>query len=280
MTRSLIILTTALLAMSCANEESNFTMSDDYIPVVASKSSSQVSETIEDDAVEKSDIEKKIIKDGRLGIRVSDLEPSKIRVDSLVKIHKGYYAQEKLNNTEWESSYKLRIRIPSSHFEKFIAGVESGTGEILYKEVAARDVTSEFIDLDARLENKRNYLERYRDLLKKAKNIKEILEVEEKIRVLEEEIESTTGRLKYLSNQVNFSTLNLEIVKKKEYKYSTEDRAKFLERLKNSLSKGWYGFVDFLLFLIRIWPFWILCPLFVYLLRKYRRRRKQLAEKE
>lgn len=45
--------------------------------------------------------------------------------------------------------------------------------------------------------------------LVKANSIKEILEIEEKICALEEDIESATGRLKYLSDQVDYSTLDL-----------------------------------------------------------------------
>jgi flagellar biosynthesis chaperone FliJ len=129
--------------------------------------------------------------------------------------------------------------------------------------------------LETRLENKRNYLKRYNDLLKQATTIKEILEIEEKIRVLEEEIESTTGRLKYLSDLVDYSTLDLTITKPKDFKYNPGNRDKFSERLKQSLSKGWFGFVDFLLFVIKIWPFWIILILIFYLWRKYRKAKKK-----
>ena len=152
--------------------------------------------------------ESKIIKDGRLGLRVKELEKTKQRVDTLVIKFNGYYANESLNNTDWESSYSLKVRIPGTNFENFISEIEAGDGEILYKEINARDVTDQFIDLETRLDNKRNYLKRYNDLLLKANTVKEILEIEEKIRGLEEEIESTTGRLKYLSNLVDYSTLD------------------------------------------------------------------------
>ena len=131
-------------------------------------------------------IKKKIIKDGRLGLRVKELDNTKFRVDTLIRNYGGYYANESFNNTDWESSFNLKIRIPSSNFEKFITAIESGDGEIDYKEIDARDVTDQFIDLETRLETKRNYLKRYNDLLKLAKSIKEILEIEEKIRGLEE----------------------------------------------------------------------------------------------
>ena len=180
-------------------------------------------------------IKKKIIKDGRLGLKVTELEKTKVRIDTLIKVYGGYYANENFNNTDWESTYSLKIRIPCENFEKFIAEIEIGEGEILFKEIDARDVTDQFIDLETRLENKGNYLKRYNDLLKQATTIKEILEIEEKMRVLEEEIESTTGRLKYLSDLVDYSTLDLTITKPKDFKYNPGNRDKFSERLKQSL---------------------------------------------
>ena len=228
------------------------------------------------DNIEKQEgIKKKIIKDGRLAILVSELEKTKSRIDILVKNSGGYYANESFNNSDWESSFNLKIRVPFTNFEKLINDIETSDGEIQYKEIEARDVTDQFIDLETRLENKRNYLIRYNDLLKQAKNVKEILEIEEKIRGLEEEIESTTGRLKYLSDLVDYSTLDLTISKKKEFKYNPVNRDKFSERIKLSLSKGWYGFVDFLLFVIKIWPFWILVTLSFYFWRKLKKRRNK-----
>ena len=227
------------------------------------------------DKIEKPEVIKKIIKDGRLGLLITELEKAKVHVDTLVKNHDGYYANESFNNTDWESSYSLKIRIPSANFEKFIAEIETGDGEILYKEIDARDVTDQFIDLETRLENKRNYLKRYNDLLIQAKTVKEILEIEEKIRGLEEEIESTTGRLKYLGDLVDYSTLDLTLTKRKDFKYNPINRDKFSEKLKQSLSKGWFGFVDFLLFVIKIWPFWIIFLLMLFFWKKYKKSRKK-----
>jgi hypothetical protein len=109
----------------------------------------------------------------------------------------------------------------------------------------------------------------------KANSIKEILEIEEKIRALEEEIESTTGKLKYLSDLVAYSTLDLTISKQKNFKYHPTKRDKFSEKLKQSLSKGWFGFVDFFLFIINIWPLWIIITLIFYLWKKYKMKIKR-----
>ena len=271
------LLVALLLLMSCNQKQSgnvaDASMEEETM-LVERRSYDESTPPI--DAIAKQEvIKKKIIKDGRLSLRVSDLENSKVRVDTIVQHHGGYYANEKLINTDWETSYHLNIRIPSENFTRFISDIETGDGEILIKEINARDVTDQFIDLETRLENKRNYLKRYNDLLLKANSIKEILEIEEKIRALEEEIESATGQLKYLSDQVDYSTLDLTLTKQKDFKYNPEKRAKFSERFKQSLSKGWFEFVDFVLFIIKIWPFWIIIAVMVYFWRKYRKARKK-----
>lgn len=220
-------------------------------------------------------IKKKIIKDGRIGIQVDNLENSKSRIDTLVRNHGGYYDNESFNNSDWESSNNLKIRIPSANFENFINKIETGEGEIKYKEIDARDVTDQFIDLESRLQNKKNYLNRYSELLAKAQTVKDILEIEEKIRGIEEEIESTTGRIKYLSDLVEHSTLDLTITKQKDFKYNPANRGKFIEKLEQALSKGWYGLVDFTLFFINLWPLWLLLTIILYTWRKFKKNKKK-----
>jgi hypothetical protein len=221
-------------------------------------------------------ITRKIIKDGNMEIRVKNLDQGKIQIDSLVKRFQGYYAEETFNNQDYSHDFSLRIRIPSDKFELFIAQAESAIGDLVFKNVSSRDVTEEFIDLETRLKNKKNYLNRYGDLLKQAKSVKDILEIEEKTRAIEEEIESTEGRLKYLNNQVDYSTLELRITKKNDYNFIPQNQGNFFDRLTFSLVKGWYGLVTFTLFVIRLWPFWIIVSVIYYLVRRILRRRRRL----
>lgn len=277
----IFILITAFLISSCHQNQSDkatyiaddMMMEEEIIPITRQQQNNPPPPPLPPTET-KEVIKKKIIKDGRIGIEVQELEQTKVQVDSLIIRFGGYYANERLNNTDWEISYSLKIRVPCDNFEKLISEIETGSGEIKYKEIDARDVTDQFIDLETRLANKNNYLKKYNDLLKQAKTVKDILEIEEKIRGIEEEIESTTGRLKYLSDLVAYSTLDLEISKPKDYKYQPEKRDNFSKRLKHALSKGWYGFIDFVVFVIKIWPFWIIVGFIIYGWKKYRKSKK------
>jgi hypothetical protein len=218
--------------------------------------------------------DQKIIKNGSLTIRVTDLEKTRSGLDSLVETSGGYLSNEQFYNHGNELGYHLTIRVPSERFEQLIEEIESGQAEVLYKQLDARDVTLEFIDLETRLENKKAYLGRYRELLAQAGSVKDVLEIQDKMRLIEEEIESQTKQLTYLSNQVSFSTLNLNISKQVSYRFVPGQRAGFFERLKQSLYKGWTGFVDFLLFLIRIWPLWLILATLTPLWKRWRKNRR------
>lgn len=220
-------------------------------------------------------ITRKIIRDGSMEIRVNELQKGKSTIDTLVKIYKGYYSNETFNNMDYSRGFNLTIRIPSARFDEFISAIETGEGEVVFKNISSRDVTEEFIDLETRLANKKNYLNRYSDLLKQARSVKDILEIQEKTRLIEEEVESVQGRLKYLNNQVDYSTLTLQISKKNDYNQYSQNKGSFFDRLKMSLVKGWFGLVSFALFLIRIWPFWIIAGSVFYILRRMLRKRKK-----
>ncbi len=222
--------------------------------------------------------EKKIIKEGLMAIQVTSVKTAKSNMDALVRTHQGYYSQEDYQDSNYESTYLLSIRIPSQLYEDFISAIESDNGKILHKTIEARDVTEEFIDITTRLENKRVYLKHYREILKKAVTIKEILEVEQYIRGLEEEIESAEGRLRYLSDKVSYSTLKLSITQPKEYKPSVFPEDKFLYRLKSSFITGWDVFVELILMVVNLWPFAILLGICMFFWRKRKKRGKELQE--
>ncbi len=218
---------------------------------------------------------KKIIKDGNISVQVADLEKAKKSMNELVKSMNAYYENENYNNNESTFSYDLKIRIPSQNFEKILSLVENGVGEITSKNIEARDVTEEFMDIQTRLTNKKNYLKKYNELLSKAKSIKDILDIEEQIRVLQEEIESSEGRLNFLSDQVSYSTLNVNLFKTKEFIYKPVAKDSFFERLKSSLGNGWNGIVDFVLLIFKNWPIVILTIGVIFSIRKYYKNKKK-----
>lgn len=223
---------------------------------------------------------KKIIKNANIGVEVGSYSDYRIKMDSLINTLNGYISNDNLDKSDYSINCNLTIRIPATNFDRFINLLEKGTEKLLYKNISAKDVTEEFVDIEARLKTKKEVEKRYRELLAKAKNIKEILEVEEKLRILREEIEAREGRLNYLKKQMSYSTIQLQITQKLDYKYEPIKEKNFFQRLWKSLDKGWKGLVAFLLFLVRIWPVILIGYITFYYIRRIRRKKKLKREEE
>jgi len=251
-------------------------VASDVQPLSVTRSGGVINEAKEIEPVDY--IDKKIIKDAHVGVEVDDYYKYRTTLDSLINQLGGYISNDNLNKSDYSINGNLMIRIPAATFEQFITLLEKGTEKLLYKNITARDVTEEFIDIEARLKSKKEVEKRYLELLSQARNVKEILEVEEKLRVIREEIEAREGRLNYLKKQVNYSTINLQLTQLLDYKYEPGKEKSFFQRLLKSFDKGWKGFVSFLLFLFRIWPVLLIGLLTFYYIRRIKRKRRLQKE--
>ncbi len=217
--------------------------------------------------------DKKIIKDGHINIEIDDLRKAKHQMDTTLQKFGAYYENEVFESSSYESLYRLKIRVPAKNFDALVAAANDNGGKVTMKNINARDVTEEFYDITTRLENNESYLEQYRKLLNRAGSIQDILEVQEKIRVLEEEMDSKKGRLKYLSDQVSFSTLNLMLIQRHEWKGA--EKKPFGQRLLTSLKSGGEIFTEFILVVLRLWPFAILVGVVIFVIKRWRRKKQR-----
>lgn len=222
-------------------------------------------EESEDDQKIRNSIKKasKIIKDGGMRVEVENLSLAKARIDSTMRQFDAYYENENYQAQTYKSTFYLTLRIPSENFELLLNTIKSGGGKILEKNIEARDVTDQYVDVAIRLNNNKSYLLRYQQLLKKANSVKDILEIQEKIRKIEEEIESRKGRLQYFDDRVRFSTLRIEIFQNIEVTPVKKAR-NFGQQLVDSFKNGVDGFLDFMLFLVSVWPFVLILGLLLW----------------
>lgn len=203
-------------------------------------------------------IDRKIIKTAYLNIEVLDLSASRKLIDSALKEHSAYIVNENLQNNESQISSSINIKVPAVHFDKLLSKLSKIAKKVDYQNIDTQDVTEEYIDVETRLNNNRKIEQTYLKLLKKANSIEDMLKIEQKLGEIRTEIESTQGRIKYLSHQVNYSTINLSAYETLEYKYVAEKLPSFFQQLKKSLGAGWRGVVVFFLFLIKLWPLWLI----------------------
>lgn len=219
-------------------------------------------------------IVKKIIKNGDLDIQVGDIKKAHQQVNEIVKNNNAYIQTERFNNTDIDEKQFFTIRVPHKNFDALINSFSNGIGSVLSKNIASDDVTEEYTDVSIKLANKKIYLEKYRDMLRSAKTTKDMLEIQENIRELEDEIDIAEGRLRFIDDRVNYSTLNLMLYKEK-VRSSATSKIGFGDRFGDSFTEGWNSFVAFFLGIISLWPFFLLIPVIILVWKKWRNRKKK-----
>lgn len=225
-----------------------------------------------DDVSQQSASNIKIIKSGNISLESKKIEASKKNIDALLKKFNAYYEQESSNNNNDFTSYNLTIRIPTSSFDNFLIAMENGDDKVTDKKISAEDVSITYHDVESRLKSKRAYLLRYQEMVSSAKNVKDLLEIQEQIRQLQEEIDSKEAVLRNLTNQVNYSTLTVDLF---EYQANLPMGSKsFFAKVKTSLEFGWNLIQNIALGIIGIWPVWIVVGLVVVIIRNFRRKRR------
>ncbi len=224
-----------------------------------------------------SNTEQKIIKTADLRFETSDLEETHKGIVALTKQLNGFVSTDRSGKSSRELYHNITIRIPTENFQEFIDGVSKGVSYFDRKDISRRDVTEEFVDLEARLKAKHELEKRYLELLKQARNVKEMLEIERELSTIREEIEAKQGRLNYLKDQVSMSTVNIQF-----YKYTTKTgvTVSYGQKMKNALAGGWDGVSMFFLGLLYLWPLFVVIGIVIWLVRRMikRSRKKKLIK--
>lgn len=216
--------------------------------------------------------ERKLIKEGRVEFKSKDLAETRKQVLHAVEKYKGYVAADNEYNETYRRGSSLTMRIPAADFEKFLAEVLAGAETVVSKDINARDVTEEFLDVTARLKTKKELETRYLELLKQAKSVAEILEIEKQANELRAEIESMEGRLKYLENQVTYSTISIN------FYIELEKEHEFGKKFIDGLGKGWQNLIWFFIGLAHLWPFVLIVIAGIFWLRRLAKRRRNQAK--
>lgn len=204
----------------------------------------------------------KIKKTANVDISVEDYKVARAAIDKIIKSGNGYIGGENEQNSTYSISNSMIIRVANKDFDAMVSNLSTVASHVNSKNIYMEDVTAQFVDITARLKTKKEVEKRYLDLLQKAVKVTDILEVEEQLRVIREEIEAKEGELKYLNDQVDYSTINLNF--HQNFEYTPQDEPGFFGRMGHAFGNGWKGFLTFLIGVVYAWPLWVILGLVAY----------------
>jgi len=183
------------------------------------------------DGQELATIPRKIIYQAEVTLVVEDVSQTESTITELVKQYDGYIADSAVDRRSGERLWgRWQVRIPVDKFDTFLEAV-SKLGIAESRHQTAQDVTEEFVDLDARISNKKRLEARIVELLDSTSGqIKDVIEVERELARVRGDIEQMEGRLRYLTNRTDLTTVSITV--REEHDYVPPEAPSFSNRIK------------------------------------------------
>jgi len=209
---------------------------------------------------------RKMIWKGNLEIKVDNVDETTKKVNDICAKYGAFVSGMELNNSNYEISNRITLRVESDNFTQLIEAIKAEGTYVKNVTISSNDVTEKFIDVESRLKTKKEVRQRYIDILKnKTGKISEVLEAEEAIRKITEEIEAKEGQLRFLKDQVKYSTLNLRIYQTVTFNEEPEAYEKsFGSKSLQALKNGWGIITTLVLIFINIWPIVLIASVLIW----------------
>jgi hypothetical protein len=213
------------------------------------------------------DWDKKIVRTATLNLEVKDYHAFYGTLRTSVRKLGGYIATENQLQSDYKLENTVTVKVPVAQFEEAM-NLLSGTSaseKVIGLQVSSQDVTGEVVDTKSRMEAKRQVRLRYLELLKQAKNMDEILKVQQEINEIQEQIEMGTGRVSYLNHASALSTIQLTFFQVLNPAAPAPSDPTFFTRTWQAFEKGWGFIKNLIIAFITIWPLWlaVLCVWFI-----------------
>lgn len=153
-----------------------------------------------------------VIRTGEISLVVKDMTAARDRVDGTLSRHGGYIATEQTSNDDRgrPEQSMLQLRIPEPVFDTVMKELGE-VGKVRSTDRSSEDVTTEVIDIDARVATQEASIERLQRFLRRATDIGDMIRLESEIATRQAELESMKGQQKYLADQTAMSTITLHM---------------------------------------------------------------------
>lgn len=118
-------------------------------------------------------------------------------------------------SSTWEEDTGRKVagitaRVPEDAFTHVLNQFD-GLGKQKYRNVDSEDVTERYIDLQAHVRNREAQEARLREIMQQAKNVSEIMQVENELQRIRADIDASRGRLRYYESAAAMSTITLTL---------------------------------------------------------------------
>lgn len=161
------------------------------------------------------DIQQMIVRTSSLSMVVADISITMEQISKLAEDSQGYV----VSSNKYKSGERLvgaiTIRVPSGDFDSAMATLRAMADEVTSENTTTEDVTEEYVDLTAKLNNLEATEAQLLEIMKKAEKVEDILAVQAQLTNTRDEIERTKGRMQYLEQTSATSLISVQLTQSK-----------------------------------------------------------------
>jgi len=150
-----------------------------------------------------------IVKTGQLTLEVASLDSAVSQAQSKIAGIGGYVASSTRSGSEGNASATVTYRFPVAHWDDALSDLRKLASKVVSEQTDSSDVTSQAIDLDARLANLKTTESALQAIMAKASAIPDVLAVEQQLSSTQGEIEQLTAQRNHLGDQAAMSTVSV-----------------------------------------------------------------------
>lgn len=220
--------------------------------------------TVSDEALS---VDKKIIKNGNLSLKVDDTDVSSTKISAIARNNSGeVFASNFYQSGNNVKSGTITVKVPVAFFEKTFGEIKEVASFVISESTTGQDVTEQYTDLKAQLSNAQAEEQSFIKILDQAVKIDDVLAVTRELSRVRGTVERLQGSMKYLESQTDMSTIAISLTENQNITVSDSWRPfQVMKDAVNSLIENLQGFVDFVIrFIVTVLPFLIIWGVIIW----------------
>jgi len=219
--------------------------------------------------------ERLVVETSSLSLLVEDVSQKADQLIGYAEEKGGYLVSSSLTRPEEAPLATVIIRLPNEELRLALAHFRNLAVRVTSESLQGRDVTDQYVDLQARLETLERTKAKFEEILNGAEEVEDILQVQRELVNLQRQIDNLKGQQQYLEKTAQMAKLTVYLSSDEwalPYRPAKPFRAKVIfKQAVRSLVLNLRGVVKLAIWIVVYSPVWLSILLVIFLVNRIKK---------
>ncbi len=182
-----------------------------------------------------------VVRTADISLIVTDVNQTRDNIASLANRYLGYVVSSNFKARGEDFAGVITIRVPEDKLDAAMGEIRAMGLRVTAERSSSQDVTAQYVDLQARLTNAKATEAQYLNLMNRAQQISDIIQIQDKLSQVRQTIEQLQGQIEYLRNTSSTSLIAVTLDPETSNQPVVQSGWSFTENLRSAAR----GFVEF-----------------------------------